>query len=289
MKWLDGFAVVPDGEGKDRLAARYARMKSLGEAQERGIAVYDDRAEALVPAARFEPHEFPWPCCHAFRHRDGGQEYAYFATPYPFVRVKADLESFQNPRAYEAFTCLKPGTPYRKGAAEPDRGPDGRLVWSWKKDTHPVWEAQEKELLDAGLVRKEEARYRMADAGTGKRVLAHNGSVAFNAHRRRWIMIFGEHHGGPSYLGEVWYAEADAPEGPWRNAVKIVTHDKYTFYNVKHHPLFDQEGGRLVYFEGTYTAMFSGSQDPTPRYDYNQVMYRLDLADPRLKEAQGRD
>jgi hypothetical protein len=28
--------------------------------------------------------------------------------------------------------------------------------------------------------------------------------------------------------------------------------------------------------------MFSGNPDKTPRYDYNQVMYRLDLADPRL-------
>jgi hypothetical protein len=37
-----------------------------------------------------------------------------------------------------------------------------------------------------------------------------------------------------------------------------------------------------VFFEGTYTSSFSGNKDPTPRYDYNQVMYQLDLADPRL-------
>src|SRR5262249_10991329 len=35
-------------------------------------------------------------------------------------------------------------------------------------------------------------------------------------------------------------------------------------------------------FEGTYSHTFSGNQNPTPRYDYNQLMYRLDLADPRL-------
>lgn len=28
---------------------------------------------------------------------------------------------------------------------------------------------------------------------------------------------------------------------------------------------------------------FSGTKTPTPRYDYNQIMYSLDLADPRLK------
>ena len=87
---------------------------------------------------------------------------------------------------------------------------------------------------------------------------------------------------GSSMLGEVWYAEADTPLGPWVYARKIVTHDDYSFYNPKQHPLFDQENGRVLFFEGTYTSTFSGNKDPTPRYDYNQVMYQLDLADPRL-------
>jgi hypothetical protein len=88
--------------------------------------------------------------------------------------------------------------------------------------------------------------------------------------------------GGTSYLGEVWYAEADAPEGPWAYAVKIVTHDRYSFYNPKQHPMFDQQGGRVIFFEGTYTHTFSGNSEPTPRYDYNQVLYKLDLGDRRV-------
>ena len=28
--------------------------------------------------------------------------------------------------------------------------------------------------------------------------------------------------------------------------------------------------------------MFSGNPDQTPRYNYNQIMYKLDLADSRL-------
>ena len=116
---------------------------------------------------------------------------------------------------------------------------------------------------------------------TGKTVLAHGGSVAWNEYRRRWIMIAVEMMGS-SFLGEVWYAEADTPLGPWVYARKIVTHDDYSFYNPKHHPMFDQEGGRVIYFEGTYTTTFSGNKDPTPRYDYNQVMYQLDLSDERL-------
>ena len=55
------------------------------------------------------------------------------------------------------------------------------------------------------------------------------------------------------------------------------------FYNPKQHPFYDQEGGRIIYFEGTYTNSFSGNPVQTPRYEYNQIMYRLDLSDPRLK------
>ncbi|MGC1275054.1 MAG: hypothetical protein WBC44_15220, partial [Planctomycetaceae bacterium] len=78
-------------------------------------------------------------------------------------------------------------------------------------------------------------------------------------------------------------AEAATPLGPWVYATKIVTHDKYSFYNVKHHDYFDADDGRLLYFEGTYTKEFSGRDEPTPRYDYNQIMYRLDLDDARTK------
>jgi hypothetical protein len=39
---------------------------------------------------------------------------------------------------------------------------------------------------------------------------------------------------------------------------------------------------KFLDFEDTYTATFSGNKDPTPRYDYNQVMYQLDLSDQRL-------
>jgi hypothetical protein len=85
-------------------------------------------------------------------------------------------------------------------------------------------------------------------------------------------------------LGEIWFAEAPTPEGPWDNAVKVVTHDcgpsssDYTFYNPALHPYFDQDGGRFIYFEGTYTNSFTNNPNPTPRYEYNQMMYRLDLA-----------
>ncbi|MDF1859386.1 MAG: hypothetical protein P1U87_04185 [Verrucomicrobiales bacterium] len=124
------------------------------------------------------------------------------------------------------------------------------------------------------------------DADSGKRVLPHRGTIAWNDHRKRWIMIFTETKGEASYLGEVWYAESKNYRGPWTACARIVSHDHYSFYNPKQHPWFSSDGGRFVYFEGTYTATFSKTTEKTPKYDYNQIMYRLDLEDDRLSPAQ---
>ena len=43
----------------------------------------------------------------------------------------------------------------------------------------------------------------------------------------------------------------------------------------------------VLLFEGTYTTSFADRPQPTPRYDYNQMLYRLDLDDPRLAKARG--
>ena len=122
-------------------------------------------------------------------------------------------------------------------------------------------------------------------AGSGKNVDVHSGAIAWNPWRQRWVTVFVEAKGSPSFLGEVWYAEADAPTGPWGPAVKILSHDNYTFYNPTIHPEFTPEKSPALIFEGTYTAEFANRSQITPRYNYNQILYRLDLDDPRLSPA----
>jgi hypothetical protein len=99
------------------------------------------------------------------------------------------------------------------------------------------------------------------------------------------VLVAGQIYGKPSMLGEVWYAEAEQPTGPFDRAVRVVTHDRQTFYNVCHHSFLDRDGGRLIHFEGTYTHDFSGNPEKTPRYNYNQVLYRLDLDAAGLRAA----
>ena len=162
---------------------------------------------------------------------------------------------------------------------ELDRHDDGRLRFEWKHDTPPLVGKLRQKLIRQEKLDQGEGLIHLQDVETGKRVAAHGGSVYWNEYRQRWVAIILESF-GTSLLGEIWYAESDTPLGPWVYARKIVTHDKYSFYNPKQHPMLDKDGGRIIFFEGTYTNMFSGNPDQTPRYDYNQIMYRLDLADP---------
>ena len=94
--------------------------------------------------------------------------------------------------------------------------------------------------------------------------------------------------GKPSAFGELWYAEADAPTGPWGPAVKVLSHANYTFYNPRLHPEFTPAESPILLFEGTYTREFADHPHPTPRYDYNQILYRLDLDEPAFAPAQRR-
>jgi hypothetical protein len=129
----------------------------------------------------------------------------------------------------------------------------------------------------------------LAAAHTGAQVEPHSGSIAWHPWRKRWVTVFMEKLGKPSDFGEIWYAEADAPTGPWGPAVKILTHENYTFYNPRLHVEFTPEGTAHLFFEGTYTAEFARHAPKTPRYDYNQVLYRLDLDDPALASARGEE
>ena len=122
----------------------------------------------------------------------------------------------------------------------------------------------------------------LASAADGTPVKPHSGSIAWNAYRRRWVTVFMQHFGKPSAFGELWYAEADAPAGPWGKAVKVLSHDNYTFYNPRLHPELTPAESPVLFFEGSYTVQFADRPAPTPRYDYTQILYRLDLDDAAL-------
>lgn len=266
--WVSGLVVLDDG-----LFAYYAQMVRLGQIASSGLLKWNDRTEQFDIVQTFAPDR-------GWRFLDGHTVQAdgfVLGNDPPNVRVPADAAKLRDPGAYEAFTCLNADGSVRRI--------DGHPSYRWQRDLPPITSAIEARLAREGKLTQDEAHFLPRDSA-GNPVEIANGSVHWNAFRRRWIGIFGQKH-GTSELGEIWYAEADTPTGPFKTAVKIVTHRRYTFYNPVHHAFLDTNAGRTIFFEATYTAEFSGNPDKTPRYNYNQILYKLDLSDPRLQFARG--
>jgi hypothetical protein len=286
--WLFGLVVLPDETGRERMLAYYQRRQGMGAILEDGFVAYNDEKEQFEKLKGVPLNPTVFPQGFPFRAAGGdGVEYIYFSAPYPALRVKADWKSYLDLSSYESYTCLKPGSAETdKENAVLDRDASGKLVWAWKKNAAPLNPKVQDEWVKAGRMRVEESPFRLKDANTEKPVLLSNCSCCWNRYRQRYIMIASEVNGA-TMLGEVWYGESDHPEGPWTKARKIITHankpgDAHDFYNPVQHSFFDRDGGRVIYLEGSYVNTFSGNPHTTPYYEYNQIMYRLDLADPRL-------
>ncbi len=277
--WINGLVALKDQAGTERLFAAYAKVKPPMTVYERGLVQFNDDKKQFEQVSQFETDAPLFPHGHPLIHHHNNLSYIYFTSPYPIVRVPIAPGSLKDQSRYETFTYLKKGC--RENSVRVQRDNQGKLVYGWKTDTIPLSSQLEKRLIDSHVIQPEEGLLQTIDIKSGKPVMLHTGSVYWNEYRKCWIMIAVESF-GDSLLGEVWYSEANSLTGPWPVARKIVTHDKYSFYNPKQHPMFDSHKGRYIFFEGTYTNMFSGNPDPTPRYNYNQMMYKLDLADPRL-------
>lgn len=288
--WIFGLFVTRDQQGEEKLVAKYEKIKPPLTPYQRGLVVFNDEKNEFEKLVEFPLGAPLYPAGQALIHRSGEQEFVYFARPFPLTRVENRFTTVQVPEAYEAWTCFRTGVrldPAPDSAPQLrdsllDRDRSGNLVFRWRKNTQPLTPQLERQLVEQGLMRKDEAVTLLtarADQASppAREIVLSSGSVAWNEFRQKWILI-GVEVGGRSMLGEIWFAEADRLVGPWSNATRIVTHDDYSFYNPRHHPYFDRQGGRQIFFEGTYTKMFSGTKTETPRYDYNQIMYQLDLS-----------
>lgn len=274
--WMGGLFTLPDEKGRERLWALYAKAESDSKSSERGLAVFNDEKAIFEKVRPFDSTLVPGG--DPFVATSGGQKWLYFD---PFQRTLADAAHIVDGHLYQAYTPLVAGTKFDGAKTKLERDAKGQLVYGWKTDTARLGKDEVKTLVDAGSMQADEAPMPLRDIETDAPLVAQGSSTYWNPYRGRWVQIFTQEF-GTSALGEQWFAEADTPTGPWVYARKIITHDKYTFYNPTQHPFFAQGNGRLIYFEGTYTATYSGNEERTPRYDYNQMMYRLDLGDPRL-------
>jgi len=220
-----------------------------------------------------------------------------------FIKVRNHLEAYQSGLcvwndAESKFELLKMLWTKSDAAPKQPPSPDGHPAF-WKDADGKEWLLFGNPLPNLRCPSTFEAwqdpstwevlrpQESLQSAADGKPVKPHSGSIAWNSFRKRWVTVFMETFGKPSAFGELWYAEAESPLGPWGPAVKVLTHENYTFYNPRLHPEFTAAGSPILIFEGSYTREFADKPHPTPKYDYTQILYRLDLDDPALKPAQG--
>lgn len=264
--WLTGVVSINDRQGTPRLVASYMKVKPPLTIYQWGLAVWNESSQVFEPLrivwtqSEDTPKAPPIAEGHAVRWTDDqGKAWILFGNPFPRLRCPDSFEAWQEPSNWEPLQF--PSVITR--AATTDAPKSNNLDSNGAASHVPgSTEAPKNE------------------------VVPHSGSLAWNPYRKKWIAVFMEHFGKPSGFGEVWYVEGTGPLGPWGRAVKIVSHDNYSFYNPKLHPEFSADGSTDLYFEGTYAAMFAQRAEPTPRYDYNQILYRLDLTHPALLDAQ---
>ena len=280
LTWLDCLMKTYERDGKNRLFAVYMKVKAPLNVYQRGIAEFNFEEQVWVERMKFPSSQKVIPKGHVLRYRNpkDKKDYFYFAGGMPFVRVPAKADSIIKAHEYQAYTPLadSAGDNYQV-----ERDINGELAYRWTTNAVVMDDNIASKLIARKEITAKEASHSLLDIDSGKVIRTQHGSVYYNELKRRYVMIISQ-IGGSSLLGEVWYAEAPEPTGPWKYTRKIVSHKNYSFYNPKQHPLFNTDGGRTIYFEGTYTNMFSGNENPTPGYNYNQIMYKVDVRDPQL-------
>ena len=236
--WLGGFASLPDKQGRKHLVASYAKIKPPLDTYEAGLCVWNEATEV------FERTRVVW------------------------TKSEATPELIQCPLGHPVIWDDAAG---KKWLLFGDPFPTLQCPADFESWSDPsTWQAitpQATVTIDPRFKAKH----------PNEPIKPHRGAIAWNDYRKKWITVFTQMGGETSLLGELWYAESDQPTGPWSNAIHVVTHSKYTFYNPQLHPTFTDVNSPFILFEATYTKEFSGTTEATPRHNYNQVLYRLDL------------
>ena len=254
---FDGMVVVKDMMGGEHVLAHYSRSDSGLKVLEQGVVEWNpQRHEFERMIVLGEEYAWQFPQGQAARVTNETGDYFYFANPFCHVRVPARYEAMLTPGSYEALSH-----------------DDEKGVICWQHVKPPMTREDENKWVSKKWIKRSETRAQLDIAANGKPVVPASGSIRWNPYRNNFIFICAD------AMGDVWYAESKSVDGPWCDAVLIATHGGKPFTGVVHHDLFDQQGGRVILFQGVVN-------DPgISRYDGNALMYQLDLADERLDDA----
>jgi hypothetical protein len=240
--WLTGLVTLLDSERREHLVATYQKIAPPLTVYEYGQCEWDDTV------AKFVPTRVLWSAAESP------------ATTPPSPQGHAVNWQDEQGKAWvlfgEPFPTLKMEATYE----------------SWRDPSRWIALESQKRVPIAGSLQLR------ADQ-TKTEIDVHRGSIVWNEYKRKWVTLFTQLSGDQSYLGAIWYAESPTPFGPWSSAVQVADHDGHSFYNPLIHAEWTDADGSILLFEGTFTKTFAKAVQAIPRYEYNQVLYRLDLKD----------
>jgi hypothetical protein len=281
--WMGGLTAVPDAGGTERLLATYSLGVGFTNVKS-GWAQFNDSLKYFQQLTEFggTPSNLILGYPHKVRH--GATTYAYgtFVSTdwgivgdppviefHPMVnpaRTLATVAGLTTSSSYEGFT------PFQQGSDTVlEYNPDGTLKYSWKTNTRVLNHTLP---VDPTVPADQKLYGHIVDPSTGGPIYPLSGSVQWNAHRQRFVAL--------SSFAVQHFLEADTPMGPWVYSRKVLEYENYGSYGTRHHAFFDKSNGREIFFESTYTTFFSAAPAETPWYNYNQIMYKLDLDTPAI-------
>ena len=310
--WVGSLTVVTSSKQESRMYLRYV-CPNGGPDVLYGLALWDEADEVFRPLVGKSGYSFRYSGAQVVQRLspdDTKTGHIYYASAFAMERVQSgSFTAFEDPARVEYFTPC----------AASDRGgcTDTSGDWGWKSadlasggtanpSGHAYFgPAQEAAAIAAGHLASSDARMQVTDSKTGKPIggTLSRGSVNWNAFRNRYVLIADRHDAHPSdktsRYGEIYYCESDAIVGPWTECTVVATHawTGSSCYNPLQLAWLDEGGGKVVYFACTWTSMSSGGPGHSdrackfanyggigcavavPRYEYNNLVFRLDVED----------
>jgi hypothetical protein len=270
---FDGFSM------QETLMAKYVQHATLDKVEEAGFAIFLPARKQFAIVKRIKNSK-PHRCTHPVKVKFAQHERWLL---FPWEMAEASFHSLIDEAKHFYFSPLiatadSDGEFMLEGRAfRLDRNAHGKVRYSWRRGGIGIDAKIQAGLLKQNVLLPEQALFAPVDLDSGKRVTNFNGAITFNRYKKRWIAINQGNH-----PGQLVYAEADTPTGPWAFARQITKFEDYNLYNPLWHPWFSKNNDKTVFFEGTYTNYFSASACRTPEADYNQVMFKLNLDLPEL-------
>jgi hypothetical protein len=275
--WIGSMTVTKDSAGNDEnLFVTYVCPWS-GPDKIYGVAKWSETQQVFLPEPGAAAQQIRYSGAQVVQKLSPADErsgFAYFASAFAMERVPASASSIVNSSEYEYFTPCGDGPNGCKKKMSSE-------TWGWRKSDLDgtgvgyFGAAAELTAVKDRLLPRDAARMQVHDTAHpfGGSLLLSRGSVNWNAHRSRYVLIAEQAQPdntaplGPSRHGEIFYCESKAITGPWTTCTLIITHQQTgtSCYNPMQLAFLDERGGERIYIACTFTAMASSTSGKTDR------------------------